>query len=51
MGDEDDEDEPDIYEEFETAQEHGHALGDWMADQDGYHHPALPDRNSDGTFR
>lgn len=43
--------EPDPLEDWERAEEHGHAVGEYISEQDGYAHPEFAQRNSDGTFR
>lgn len=44
-------DEPDAIEDYERAQEHGNALGDYISEQDGYLHQDDSFRNEDGTYR
>ena len=44
-------DEPDAVDDFEGAQEHGHALGEYIGEQDGYVHKDDSFRNEDGTWR
>lgn len=47
----DDDDAPDAIDDWEGAEEHGHAIGEYLSEQDGYSHPDYPGRNADGTFR
>lgn len=51
MAPEEDIDEPDALAEWVEAEEHGHALGEYMMETEGDVHPDDPGRNVDGTFR
>ena len=44
-------DEPDVFSDWETAEEHGHAVGEYLSSIDGEAHRDHPNRNSDGTYR